>query len=147
MAPSAESFLADSRDYVDAACALIEVGGAVEPIGLIASHGMELALKAYLLHCGMSVEQLRRDFGHDLNALWIEAAKRDLAVESDPPYWLQLLNHFYDSPYLFRYRPKGAATAIPHAMILAKELRQVLRVVGLYLPTSLTSSVPPSSWP
>lgn len=132
--PSAASFVEGARDYIEAACKLIDganASSAVEPIGLLASHGLELALKAYLFERGMSPEDARREFGHDLLALWVEAIARGLPIEAEPPYWLRVLNFSYDSPYLFRYRPEGIGVAIPDVSMLGEELQRVLAAVEL----------------
>jgi hypothetical protein len=130
--PSADSFIEGARDFIEAASRLIDsrdANTAVEPIGVLASHGVELALKAYLLQARMSADELRgRRFRHNLRALWIEAATRGLPIDPEPPYWLRVLNVSYDAPYRFRYRPEGLSTAIPHA----PELRDILQhVLGL----------------
>ena len=57
--PSAESFMDGAMRFRDAACILIKGSTAVDPIGLLASHSLELGLKAYLLHTGVSVDEVR----------------------------------------------------------------------------------------
>ena len=130
---SAAAYIESARDYIDAALKLIECADAntaVEPVGLLTSHGLELALKAYLLETGTSPSLLRRKkVRHNLCALWDMAVGHGLPIEAEPPYWLQVLNYSHDSPYWSRYRPEGVAIAIPHLSDLAEELRRVLAVV------------------
>jgi hypothetical protein len=48
-------------------------------------HAIELALKAYLIQCGVSVEELRDEYRHDLKKLVNDAVKRGLSLAG----WLQ----------------------------------------------------------
>jgi len=128
--PSAQSFLDGARRYINAACILIDARAAVDAIGLVASHGLELALKAFLLQAGRTPDELRRRFGHDLDKLWSEAVRGGLPVERDPPYWLAVLSFMHDGPrYLYRYPTEGVASAIPAADTLGETLRNVFSVV------------------
>jgi hypothetical protein len=43
-------------------------------------HAIELALKAYLIQCGVSVEELRDEYRHDLKKLVNDAVKRGLSL-------------------------------------------------------------------
>lgn len=43
------------------------------PVYFLATHSIELLLKAYLLHCGYTAEVLRNKFRHDLERLFAEA--------------------------------------------------------------------------
>lgn len=47
---------------------------------------VEFALKAYLAHKGVSVDELK-DLGHDLLRLWQRAVGEGLPVSPDPPGW------------------------------------------------------------
>jgi hypothetical protein len=127
--PSVESFILGAQRYIDAACILIKARTWVDPIGLLASHGLELALKAYLLHVGMSEGEVRTQYGHDLVRLWIAARAHGLAIDSDPPYWLQVISFFHTAPYQYRYPPEGMATVIPPADLFGGMLRDVLASV------------------
>lgn len=50
------------------------------PAYFLLTHGIELTLKAYLRHAGLTVEQLwARDLGHDLKALYVKACELGLA--------------------------------------------------------------------
>jgi hypothetical protein len=125
------SFLDCAERYIAAACILIERRTPVDSIGMLASHGLELALKAYLLHSGVSVSALkRRDVRHNLAQLWLDAAARGLDIEKPPPWWLRVLAFYHDAPYLYRYPTEGQATAIPDGDTLPWELRGVLTAVA-----------------
>lgn len=125
------SFLDCGERYIAAACVLIERRTPVDPIGMLASHGLELALKAYLLHSGVSVAELkRRDVRHNLAQLWFDAKSRGLNIEWPQPWWLRVLALYYDYPYLYRYPTEGQATAIPDSDTLPSELRGALTTVA-----------------
>jgi hypothetical protein len=134
--PTAASLLEVAEKYIVAACVLIEHHATPEPIGFLASHGLELALKAFLLHSGVSVAELKRGYGHNLNELWLAAARRGLTVEFDL-LWLAVLNHYYDYPYQYRYPQAGYATPLPAGEVFTRQLRQVLQAVATALNTRL----------
>lgn len=137
--PTAVSYLEGAEKYIAAACTLIEREATVEPTGFLASLGLELALKAFLLHSGMpAAELLKKKYRHSLNNLWMEAAGRGLAAQFDP-LWLALLNHYYDAPYQFRYPREGYATPLPAGPEFPRDLRQVLEAVATALNTRLMS--------
>jgi hypothetical protein len=126
---TAASFLEGAEKYIAAACVLIDHGTTVEPIGLLASHGVELALKAFLLHSGVSAQELKRQYGHDLQGLWRAALSHGLRLGSEP-WWLGILNYYYDAPYQFRYPRGGFATPIPGGNEFPTELRGLLEIVA-----------------
>jgi hypothetical protein len=128
--------LEGAEKYIAAACVLIERNAMPEPTGFLASHGLELAFKAFLLHSGVSVAELKRDYGHDLNELWQAAERRGLTVQFDL-LWLGVLNHYYDNPYLYRYPQEGYAAPLPAGPEVPRDLRQVLQVVANALGTRL----------
>jgi hypothetical protein len=128
-APSATSYLDGADHYIEAACLLCDAARSVEPIGLLASHGVELALKAFLLHCQVPEKELRT-IGHDLAELWMRARARGLEIERGPPYWVRVLAFAHGTAYhLYRYPPERIASAIPDAPELKQELANFLRVV------------------
>lgn len=56
------------------------------PAYFLALHGIELTLKAFLRHKGVSVRDLQRKFDHDLNACHQKAKELDLNdVFKEPP--------------------------------------------------------------
>lgn len=129
--PSAHSFLDGATKYVEAATILCDAGRSVDPIGLVASHGVELALKAYLLHCGMTDRELR-GIGHDLAELWMQARVKGLDIEHGPPYWVRVLSFAHGQPHhLYRYPPERVASAIPEAQELKRSLSEFLHRVSV----------------
>ena len=74
-----------AREYFDAALAADDVIGrrkgyetsAPPPVMFLVAHSIELALKAYLLDCGLTLEKVT-SIGHNLITCWSEADKRDL---------------------------------------------------------------------
>jgi hypothetical protein len=48
------------------------------PVMYLAGHAIELALKSYLLHGGVTLQQLRRRFGHDLGKCFRKAKELGL---------------------------------------------------------------------
>lgn len=128
--PSARSFLDGAIRYVEAASVLCDAGRSVEPIGLVASHGVELALKAYLLHCGATEKDLRR-MRHDIAELWMQARTKGLSIDRGPPYWVRVLSFAHGQPYhLYRYPPERVASAIPEVRELKRALSEFLDVVS-----------------
>lgn len=78
-----------AKEYLEAAIVVDQQMGSrkeharVSPIPayFLLTHALELTLKAYLRHAGMSVEQLgARDLGHDLGALYAKA--RELGLDA-----------------------------------------------------------------
>jgi len=50
------------------------------PKYLLFHHAIELALKAYLLQCGVSEDDLKYEYGHDLKELENDAVERGLSL-------------------------------------------------------------------
>ena len=73
-------------EYIDAAMLVDEAKGEVTmlsqasytPAYFLALHGIELCLKSYLLHKGIDVETLSKQYGHNLNKCLVEANARGL---------------------------------------------------------------------
>lgn len=77
-----------AKEYLEAAIVVDqEMGSKKEhvtispiPAYFLLTHGIELTLKAYLRHAGLTVEQLgARELGHDLRALYTKA--RELGLD------------------------------------------------------------------
>ena len=129
--PSARSYLDGATRYVEAAGILCDTARSLDPIGLVASHGVELGLKAYLLHRGMTERELR-DIGHDLAELWMRARVKGLEIEYGPPYWVRVLSVAHGRPHLlYRYPPERVASAIPDPQELKRALSEFLHRVSL----------------
>ena len=125
---SPESLLEGANDYFQAAITLCEKHGqAIDPIGLLSSHSLEVALKAALLKTGSSEKDLKA-IGHDLVAAWQKAAPV-LGLSVEPPYWVKVLHFSHCSPYYFRYSPGEFRVAIPNCEELREQLENVLHLV------------------
>jgi len=135
-AASLSALLEGAEKYIAAACVLIAQNATPEPTGFLASHGLELALKAYLLHSGVSVAKLKRNYGHNLNKLYRAASQRSLTVQFDL-LWLAVLNHDCDHPFLYRYPQAGYAAPLPAGPDFPRDLRQVLQAAATALNTQL----------
>jgi hypothetical protein len=61
------------------------------PVGILAGHAIEAALKSYLALCGRTEKELR-SLGHDLLAAWSEAHAAGLDILPEPPTWLRGLS-------------------------------------------------------
>lgn len=78
------------------------------PAYFLLTHGIELTLKAYLRHAGLTVEQLgTRDLGHDLKALYVRACELGLGdlyqMTAEDAEVLELLvaaNEFHQLRYI-----------------------------------------------
>lgn len=62
-----------------------------DPMWFLAFHSLELYLKAYLRHSGMTVSAMRK-VGHRLTALWDRATAAGLSCELDPRQMMQALD-------------------------------------------------------
>lgn len=73
-------------EYIDAAMLVDEAKGEVgllsqasyTPAYFLALHGIELCLKSFLLHKGVDVETLSKNYGHNLNKCLVESNARGL---------------------------------------------------------------------
>jgi hypothetical protein len=94
----------------------------------LAAWTLELLLKSYLSHTGLTKAQLR-PIQHNLEALWAKASSLGLSVASIPPRWCQLLNGIHDAPYHSRYPTNAAAYIGPGLRTLNTELEAVFTAV------------------
>lgn len=101
----------------------------VAAIGLLASHSLELAFKAYLLNNGWLEKELKDKVKHDLEKAWIEAYNSGLSIDQNPPYWLRILAIGHGNPYLFRYPQNGTAVAIPAIEELVPEVKNIIHII------------------
>lgn len=104
-------------------------GRSAEPICLMARHGAELALKAYLLHSGSSQDELT-DAQHDLLCLWASAHAKGLAIEASPPYWVQVINFAFDRPFLNLAQLGQPPSAAPAPQVIKESLDDLLSVTA-----------------
>ena len=109
-------------------------------VNFLVGQSIELALKAYLLHAGASVEELKaRKFGHDLTALFDEALTRGFGNEQKVGQreraMLQLLNGPYKDREL-QYFKAGTKEAFPVYGPLQEAAVVVLRVAIAQIPNA-----------
>jgi hypothetical protein len=112
---SARSFLNHCSEYQRAFAILAD--SRTPPItvmGSLAAHTIELALKAYLVACGMTEDDFvgRGQIGHDLERALAECERRNFRFNRERT-WLDLLNLQHNSPYLYRYGREGWGQSIP----------------------------------
>lgn len=67
----------------------------------------------------MTEGEARKQYGHDLVQLRNAARERELAIEAELPYWLQIISFFHTAPYQYRYPPDGMTSAIPRGNLFA----------------------------
>jgi len=96
---------------------------------VVAAQTLECTLKAYLSFVGVTEKDLKFAFGHNLEALWLEAVKRGLNLQSNPPHWCVTLNSGHDKPYYFRYPIGLNGFVFPAIAPMAAELEAVLHSV------------------
>ncbi len=110
-------------DAVDAVCEARR-NTTVYAIGMLASHSLELGLKAYLVSTGYSKRKLKK-IGHDIGAAWAACIDDNLELE-EMPYWVQVLDFSHSNPFFFRYPNPDHGVAIPNCEELSHQLREVL---------------------
>ena len=101
-------------------------------IGLLASHAIELALKAYLVKHGKTEKEIK-NIGHDLSLAWREAKNLGLRLQWDEEYTMQVLNLSHSVPYLFRYPITGVAEGITAPEVLNRHLETIITEVEINL--------------
>jgi len=106
-------------------------------VNFLVGQAIELALKAYLLHAGVSADELKRKFGHDIVALFDEAMRRDLGndqrIGQRERGMLFLLNGPYKAREL-QYFQAGTKEAFPVYGPLQEAAVVVLRTVMAQIP-------------
>ena len=127
----AGALLERAEQYVEAVGMLANgrAGCSAEPICLIARHGAELALKAFLLHSGSSQDELT-DAQHDLLCLWGTAHGKGLAIDASPPYWVQVINFAFDRPFLTPGRLGQPPSAAPPPQAIKESLDDLLGIAA-----------------
>ena len=112
---SVQSFLNHCGEYQRALTLL--AASPLPPItvmGSLAAHTIELALKAYLVACGMAEDDFvgKGKIGHDLERALAECEQRNFRFNRERT-WLGLLNLQHNNPYLYRYGRDGWGQSIP----------------------------------
>jgi hypothetical protein len=70
---------------------------------ILVLHAIELALKGYLVHTGLTEKELKKKFSHDLEKLFAEARKRGLTVNVQHVDELIAWSNEYHKDGLIRY--------------------------------------------
>lgn len=97
----------------------------------LAAQGLECVLKAYLSKVGIPVTDLKKKrYGHDLQALWVEAVAKGLAVSPQPPDWCVILNQTHNEPYHLRYPIHINSFSLPAFSVMVPELSRLIGLVG-----------------
>ena len=134
--PSPDTLLRASQRFLAALNVLIGHPGGfgVAPIGLLASHSLEVGLKAYLLTVGWTQKEIRT-IGHDLVRAWTAAVSARLPLESDVPSWVKTLDLHHDRPFMYRYTPEGVGVGIPAPPDLSRLLAQTIEILVAAMPS------------
>jgi hypothetical protein len=120
--PRPGTYLCVAADYIEAARALIGDNDAYRlPFYHLCAHALELTLKEYLLHSGMTDGELKEHLGrHDLTILANEAHARGLPIVLGE--WFRVLDRTHRGRhFLARYLGPQAWTPVrSHGGMLAK---------------------------
>ncbi|MEW8275004.1 MAG: hypothetical protein AB2733_13095 [Candidatus Thiodiazotropha taylori] len=106
-----------------------------DSFGFLASHSLELALKAYLLSQGMSEEKVRRKVGHSLKNAWGRSVDNGLEIEAELPGWCKDLDaaHDWTHDYLMRYARVNTGLVLPSQQVLYESVGRVIDSVGVQI--------------
>jgi hypothetical protein len=109
-------------------------------VNFLVGQSIELAIKAFLLHSGMSVAELRsKKFGHDLIALFDEAMNRGFGNGQKIGQRERGMLHLLNGPYKDRelqYFKAGTKEAFPVYGPLQEAAVVVLRVAIAQIPNA-----------
>ncbi len=98
------------------------------PLALVAAHGLESVLKAYLSRNGDDSRLMERKVRHDLEKLWQLAVAEGLPVGVVPD-WAANLSQIHKHPYYLRYSAGIHGIITPAPQPMATELREILSKV------------------
>ena len=130
-------FMLDAVEFLKAAELLLNRAEGISlPIYFLFGRSIELSLKAFLLHCGVSAKHLAAgSLGHNLLALAKEAQERGLpshvSLNSPELGMIELLTQEYQGTKL-GYRVTGATYYLPpidHTENIARKLASGLQEV------------------
>ena len=132
-----DGYMIVAHDLLQAVEALSTLPPNVSPRGcaLIAAHGLECVLKAFLWHKGRK-RIWGQEVQHDLVALWNMAYKEGLSIPKVPPDWVTILSSGHGPNFYFRYQ-KGQGKTVVHgggtpALIPMRDaLKNLIEMVGL----------------
>jgi hypothetical protein len=92
-------------------------------------------VKSFLSNSGLSDDELRIHYGHKLERLWTEAARRGLGISDQPADWCMLLNSVHTSPYPLRYPSPYNGFVLPARAKVAAELKSLIAKVEAVITT------------
>lgn len=127
----AQSYLAAARALYSGVEALaVNSGETARACAFLAAQTLECVLKSYLSHAGVTESQLKaRSLRHNLEALWLEAVRRGLNIQTQPPQWCITLNSAHDQPYYLRYPMGLNGIVLPVLIPMEAELKSILAAV------------------
>ena len=128
----AQRYLVAARSLFNGLAVLARDGTNAEAAAtFLAGQALEGALKAHLASVGYSGSRLSHaPFGHNLEALWFEAATHGLDLPAKPPEWCSKLNDGHREDFSFhRSLGTGDGGALD-PVVLTAELAVVLTAVG-----------------
>jgi len=128
---TAKTYLSEAKGLCEAVNVLSQakIESTLYSIGILASHSLELGLKAFLLHSGVSEKDVK-SIGHNINELWENCIRGGLALEV-VPYWVQILDYSHSRPYFFRYPQEEHKVGVPNIDELSHDLGSVLEKIEL----------------
>lgn len=129
----ADAFAAAAEAIVPAVGMLASTAISPVPGALLAGHALECLLKATLSHLGVTEEELKKNFGHDLEALWRKATAPPSPFTPAIPKWVETLNGLHDQPFTLRYPIGLHGLVLPNAVEVARELKDLLDSVSKLL--------------
>jgi len=97
----------------------------IPAMGILASHSLETALKAYLLQKGWPAKTVI-DFRHDLTKLWQTARTEGLELKEPMPEWASTLAYYHKPPHRYRYPEHRYAAGISKPELIVKELKALI---------------------
>lgn len=126
-------FIRHAREFLAAAELVLNQTEEVSlPSLFLFGHSIELSLKAFLLACGMTRNELKKNFGHNLEALLDESIKRglekEISIEDVERGVLQLLNKEYQSKRL-EYLDSGGIYSMPVPHVIVQISRKLVNVL------------------
>ncbi|MGF6444663.1 HEPN domain-containing protein [Paraburkholderia youngii] len=123
-----ESFVIVAREFWHSAHALADHGSAhSRSCTLLAAQALEEALKALLWTKGKATHALKQaPFGHNLGALWREAAGSGIDLPASPPEWCLELDRLHAVPFVLRYPSAHNGLVTPNTRQALADVDQVL---------------------
>jgi hypothetical protein len=110
-------------------------------LAMLAAHGLECILKAYLSRGGDDRFVKQTGIRHNLNELWSRSVADGLAVPDEPPAWVRTLSDLHDWPYHLRYSTGIHGMGVPSAQPMATELSELFSSVCEQISRPLAPSV------